>query len=238
MEIVDRLMRDDFTVPVMPQLAAQIWELTSTEDFSLRELSRYVMSDQAVAARVLRYANSVINSRGQEIGSLNLAVQRLGASQVVNIVLAASLQTRPVGGEIFAAQKKQLWRHSVVKAFIAHPLAICAGLNPGTGFACGLLMDFGMNVLYALIQDVLRTKNPRNPLPLPVIDKIIRDYHARVGKVVGEKWDLPEAVVEAMAHHHSLSVEETAEVLQVSARTIKREWSLAQAWLFRELSKF
>ncbi|MGH9844523.1 MAG: sigma-70 family RNA polymerase sigma factor [Blastocatellia bacterium] len=34
-----------------------------------------------------------------------------------------------------------------------------------------------------------------------------------------------------------LSVEETAEVLQVSARTVKREWSLAQAWLFRELSR-
>ncbi len=33
-----------------------------------------------------------------------------------------------------------------------------------------------------------------------------------------------------------LSVEETAEVLQVSTRTIKREWSMAQAWLFRELS--
>jgi RNA polymerase sigma factor (TIGR02999 family) len=33
-----------------------------------------------------------------------------------------------------------------------------------------------------------------------------------------------------------LSVEETAEVLQVSTRTVKREWSLAQAWLFRELS--
>lgn len=33
-----------------------------------------------------------------------------------------------------------------------------------------------------------------------------------------------------------LSVEETAEVMQVSTRTIKREWSLAQAWLFRELS--
>lgn len=32
-----------------------------------------------------------------------------------------------------------------------------------------------------------------------------------------------------------LSVEETAEVLRVSTRTIKREWSLAQAWLFREL---
>ena len=33
-----------------------------------------------------------------------------------------------------------------------------------------------------------------------------------------------------------LSVEETAEVIGVSAATVKREWALAKAWLFRELS--
>ena len=33
-----------------------------------------------------------------------------------------------------------------------------------------------------------------------------------------------------------LSVEETAEVLIISTRTVMREWSLAQAWLYRELS--
>jgi hypothetical protein len=32
-----------------------------------------------------------------------------------------------------------------------------------------------------------------------------------------------------------LSVEETAEVLSVSSRTILREWDLAKAWLNREL---
>jgi RNA polymerase sigma factor (TIGR02999 family) len=34
-----------------------------------------------------------------------------------------------------------------------------------------------------------------------------------------------------------LSVEETAKVLDRSASTVKREWSLARAWLFRELGK-
>ncbi len=34
-----------------------------------------------------------------------------------------------------------------------------------------------------------------------------------------------------------LSVEETAEVLSVSPRTVAREWRLAQAWLYRELSQ-
>ena len=33
-----------------------------------------------------------------------------------------------------------------------------------------------------------------------------------------------------------LSLEETAEALKISTRTVQREWSLAQAWLYRELS--
>ena len=34
-----------------------------------------------------------------------------------------------------------------------------------------------------------------------------------------------------------LSLEETAEVLGVSVGTVRRDWSLARAWLFRELSR-
>jgi DNA-directed RNA polymerase specialized sigma24 family protein len=32
-----------------------------------------------------------------------------------------------------------------------------------------------------------------------------------------------------------LSLQETADVLQVSVATIRRDWSLARAWLYREL---
>ena len=34
-----------------------------------------------------------------------------------------------------------------------------------------------------------------------------------------------------------LSVEETAEFLKLSQRTVEREWTMAKAWLFRELSE-
>ena len=34
-----------------------------------------------------------------------------------------------------------------------------------------------------------------------------------------------------------LSVEETAEVLKVSAITVMRDWGLAKAWLLRELER-
>lgn len=34
-----------------------------------------------------------------------------------------------------------------------------------------------------------------------------------------------------------LSIEEIAEVLQVSPRTVKRDWNMARAWLYEEISK-
>jgi RNA polymerase sigma-70 factor, ECF subfamily len=34
-----------------------------------------------------------------------------------------------------------------------------------------------------------------------------------------------------------LSVEETAEVMEISPATVKREWSMAKAWLYNELSR-
>jgi len=34
-----------------------------------------------------------------------------------------------------------------------------------------------------------------------------------------------------------LRVEETAEVLQISAETVTRDWQMAKSWLFRELTR-
>jgi len=49
------------------------------------------------------------------------------------------------------------------------------------------------------------------------------------------KLDPRKAKVVEMRFFAGLSVEETAEVLKVSAVTVMRDWSTAKAWLYREL---
>jgi RNA polymerase sigma factor (sigma-70 family) len=49
------------------------------------------------------------------------------------------------------------------------------------------------------------------------------------------KLDARQSRVVELRFFGGLSVEETAEVLQVSESTVKREWSLARAWLRREM---
>ena len=50
------------------------------------------------------------------------------------------------------------------------------------------------------------------------------------------KVDLRKSKVVELRYFGGLSVEETAEVLKVSADTVMRDWRLAKAWLLRELS--
>jgi RNA polymerase sigma factor (TIGR02999 family) len=52
-----------------------------------------------------------------------------------------------------------------------------------------------------------------------------------------EKLDARQARVVELRFFAGMSYEETAEALNVSVGTARRDWSFAQAWLFRELSK-
>ncbi len=52
-----------------------------------------------------------------------------------------------------------------------------------------------------------------------------------------EKLDARQARVVELRYFAGLSLEETAEALKVSVGTVRRDWSLAEAWLYRELSE-
>jgi len=51
------------------------------------------------------------------------------------------------------------------------------------------------------------------------------------------KTDARKARVVELRYFGGLSVEETAEVLEVSPETVMRDWKMAKSWLFRELSR-
>ncbi|MEP7272392.1 MAG: sigma-70 family RNA polymerase sigma factor [Acidobacteriota bacterium] len=52
-----------------------------------------------------------------------------------------------------------------------------------------------------------------------------------------EKLDPRQARVVVLRFFAGLSLEETAEALNISVITVRRDWSSAEAWLYRELSK-
>jgi RNA polymerase sigma-70 factor (ECF subfamily) len=51
------------------------------------------------------------------------------------------------------------------------------------------------------------------------------------------KFDARKTRVVELRYFGGLSVQETAEVLQISPETVLRDWKMARTWLFRELTK-
>ena len=76
------------------------------------------------------------------------------------------------------------------------------------------------------LDDALAAPNRRD-LDLVALDDALRD----LGKLDPQQSRLVE-----LRFFAGLSIEESAEVLGVSPATVKREWTAARAWLYREIS--
>jgi RNA polymerase sigma factor (TIGR02999 family) len=82
----------------------------------------------------------------------------------------------------------------------------------------------------------------RKRVPLNVVDLAAENDPAEILALSDaldrlEKQDPRMAKLVMLRFFSGLSVEETASAMEMSPRTVKREWAMARAWLFRELSE-
>ena len=72
------------------------------------------------------------------------------------------------------------------------------------------------------------------PLPVPALDVDVLDLDAALERL--SALDRRKGQVAELRFFGGLSLEEAGHVLQVSEKTVERDWQAARAWLFRELS--
>ena len=203
--IFDRLVKGKFKLPLLPTVASKVMEITQRENYSLRDLSNVILTDQVIAAQVLKQANSLAFGGGREIDSMPLALQRLGSETITNIVFALSLQSMSSGRDLFLPTKKRLWEHSSACALLARNIALPVQLDHNLAFLCALMMDFGKIVLLSIVQDLMTTDRANQKTPAEAVNEVIEAYHPKAGNEVGRKWQLPAPVLEAMTYHHNLT---------------------------------
>jgi RNA polymerase sigma factor (TIGR02999 family) len=85
----------------------------------------------------------------------------------------------------------------------------------------------GANAPKLSLEDVLESAAARD-LDLVALDDALDDL---------AKIDPRQSRVVELRFFAGLSVEETAEVMQMSPATVKREWTVAKAWLFRQIRR-
>jgi putative nucleotidyltransferase with HDIG domain len=208
-ETVERLLRRIGELPPMPAVAQKALGLIRNPNSSMADLADVLALDQAMAGLVLRWANSAYFGLKSPVTTVRQAVVYLGQSAIQSLIMAASLAAfidRPAPG--YGLERGELWKHSVGVASGARLVAAKFGKNLAEdAYHAGLLADIGKLAFESVLRDI-DTSTP-DWQEQSFSDLEIAHFgvdHATLGAEIARRWNLPNALVEAIAFHHRPSL--------------------------------
>lgn len=200
-EFVRRLALDlsngTVRLPSLPDVAERVRRVLDNERATAVQIAQVVASDAALAARVLRIANSAaFNPGGTPVTDLRTAVGRLGHDLVRCAAVAFAIsQLRQTGAtpEI-RARMVELWRDGTLVAALAYVLArhVCEP-NPDAALVTGLLHNVGC--LY-IVTHAAASRDARESGA--EWERMVHEWHPQIGRSILEHWNFPEGICEAI----------------------------------------
>jgi putative nucleotidyltransferase with HDIG domain len=198
--LVERIGKGEIDLPLLPQVAGQVMALTSDPLVDAARLSSLIHQDQALAAHVLRIANSPAYMPRTPIVSLQHAVAMLGIGLLSEIAFTVSLQKGAIRVPGFDADITQLWRHAMASGAYAKEIARIRKLNVENAYLCGLLHAIGKPVVLKTVLGIATSLH--TPIDRRTVLSFIDTHHAPVGAMVAETWALPKQVAHAITYCH------------------------------------
>ncbi len=117
-------------------------------DTDLDEVLHLIRLDPALTFHVVRMSNSVLFGLRERTDSLDIAVARVGLSEIFRLVgLAALQQVCQSDLRRYRLKAPRLWENAVATAAAAEVLAGRAGADAGLAYTAGLMRTIGRVVL-------------------------------------------------------------------------------------------
>jgi putative nucleotidyltransferase with HDIG domain len=191
-------------LPPMPHIAAQLIEKLSDDNTTPGKIHQLLIKDQALAAHVLKVANSPYYGAARSISTLRDAVMFMGFDSIRSLVMTAVLKGM-FSNSGFA--EKLLWEHAVGCAFVARQLGEEVGIeNREETYLAGLMHDFGKAVLFlrapAVMGEILQEVYNEGLNFFEMEKKKLGFTHADVGRIIADKWRFSSSIEDSIANHH------------------------------------
>ncbi len=196
-------------LPTMPAVAIRIINQLQDPDSSADSLSLTVAHDPALAARVLKIANSSFYSLKRQVRTLDNAIVILGEKTLRSLVLAASLKGM---NKNFGLLEKMLWEDSIGCAIGCRLAASSFGVaDAEEAFVAGLFRHLGKVVMnysdpedfQEMIQAVYNGEGGVSDLE----QRFFPYSHALVGAAVLKKWNFSDNLIQSALHHADLEID-------------------------------
>lgn len=186
-------------LPLLPGSVAEVMARVQDPSCEVSALAELVERDPALAAHVLRVANSSAYAPREPIVSLQQAASRIGFSALGEIALGVVLRGRVFRASDRSQALKALWRHSAETGLWAKEVARALRRNVEGAFLCGLLHDLGRAVLIDALSELEQAE--RIALAPHELDEALGRLHAEVGARLLQAWELPNWMVAAVVAH-------------------------------------
>lgn len=192
-------------LPALPALVIELIESLDKESMSAEQLADKISSDQALAAKTLRLANSSFYGMSREITSVADAATVLGLRTIRNVATAAVLAEHFGSGD-GALDFDAFWRHALATALCSAAIARETGFDEGMAFTLGLLHDIGRLALASAFAEpfteVVAHQRAHDCPSLEAERAVLGTDHAAIGGLITEQWHFSPRLVAAIAGHH------------------------------------
>ena len=176
----------------------------------MEEVLASLHGEPALAARVLKVANSPFYRQAGTVGTLDRAIQVLGLDAIRGICAACCMDRVPLTRAPGAPDPQQFRLHSLATAVAATHLARqLAPARQADAFIAGLLHDIGLVLLARLRPDAM-AEIARLPATTPAATALQLEQqltgmtHADCAAQLARAWSLPAWLVAAVGGHHGL----------------------------------
>ena len=216
-----RILRHMKDLPPIPQTIFKAREIMANPDSDFKELANLFETDQAIAAKILKIANSPYYGYSGKITSIQRASVILGHKTLVELLTVigtAGLLGNKLEG--YWLDSGALWKHSLAAAFGSRIIAntIKPALS-NDAFTSGLIHDVGKLILDQYVKE--RWELFQNFMDdgehtfLEAEKKILDLDHAEVASEVCKKWNIPEPLTVAIRYHHHPSQSNGSELAYI-----------------------
>lgn len=202
---------------VLPSLGSVLTELEDLlivkRQAPLQEVSRLIRSDQSMALRVLRLANSAYYAPAEPVINVEDALIYLGLNQVRSSILTARCIEKTCNLPDDIIRWKDFWTHAVAVGCITQTFSRHLKepkLAEQSYYVMGLLHDIGKLVLAQVSADdftvVMETAKERQTTISAVEIEILGLDHSSLGAWYLQQQGMPPSLVEPIRLHHAWQV--------------------------------
>lgn len=221
--------------PSPPPVALKVIELAQNPKTDLRVVADTCSADPAIAAKIMKIANSALYASRRQSTNLRQALVVLGLNATLTLALSFTLvnglRKDPPKGFDFMAY----WRRTILAATWGKLLA--AEMSQPLGeevFISCLLQDIGMLAIDRIAPETYASISPfeigHDKLAAHEMGALKAD-HAAIGAWLLNSWHMPEGLVDAVGLSHDFEAEGAAPERMTYTKIIALSGGLADAWL-------